>query len=66
MEIDYSQILQESSAVLPPEYKEGYAAYPDLNVFQNPYISHSMEHAEWYAGWCDAEGYDDFTKGSIT
>jgi len=63
---DYSKIERLASFKFPKEYLEGHTSYPALNVDQNPYPENTTENQEWYAGWCDAQGYDDYLKGNIS
>ncbi len=62
MKIDLSKIDPRSSAVLPKEYFEGGAAYPTLGICQNPYRKGTKEYDDWDHGWCDAEGYEQWTN----
>jgi hypothetical protein len=53
-------------ADVPKECIEGGEAFAKgIKVDDNPYPKDTQQHQDWELGWCNAEGYDQFTKGEI-
>lgn len=58
-------MYDDEFGVMPsPAYLLGGAAYSD-GEFQagNPYPINTTEHDDWNHGWCDAEGYNEWSSG---
>ena len=52
-----------NSCRVSEEYREGGSAYFS-GISNNPYPK-GLQYEEWEWGWCDAQGYDQYSRGGI-